>query len=191
MKRLWRHRRLGWLAPALALTLGCAVGDRSAVGTQAAAAAHTKAQQNWRIQLDWTDGPTNGSVERMDIHLVEDESQNPEGFEILGEDAVLVGDLPMDIHVGVDAEYKKLVGKTIGIKRQGGNPAEPKYSWVMLGGEKLPVEEGTFQIEKLTGKWEGSDGDKTYWGTLELKVGTPDGYKMVHGRIAVHCVTWG
>jgi hypothetical protein len=178
------------LTLAAALAAGCDAGGGAGVEATAAA-ARAKAQRDWKLQLDWAGASTDLPLQRMDIYLVEEESQYPEIFEIHGEGAMLVGELPMDTHVGYEADYQKLVGKTVAIRPSGGDPREPKTSWVRLGGTQVPVSGGAFTIEKLTGKWEGSEGDRTYWGTLELRVPGADGERTVRGKFAVNCVTWG
>ena len=50
---------------------------------------------------------------------------------------------------------------------------------------------GSLTFEKLTGKWDGDDGDKTLWGTVELEVEGDDGARTLRGKFAVHAVTWG
>jgi hypothetical protein len=180
-----------WAAIALAAALaaGCSTGGD--VGVEAVAAARAKAQRDWKIQMDWAGGPVEAKLDRMDIYLVEDETQSPEIFEINGEDATLVGEFPIDLHVGYEAEYKRLIGKTVKILPRGGDPRDPKTSWVRLGDMRVPVSGGTFTIEKITGKFDGSEGDMTCWGTIDLRVSGADGEVSVSGKLAVNCVTWG
>jgi hypothetical protein len=73
----------------------------------------------------------------------------------------------------------------------GGDPREPKSSSVMLGGVAMPVGGGTFTVNKITGKWAGSEGDRTLHGTVELRIPTSAGERIVTGAFAVHAVTWG
>ena len=37
-----------------------------------------------------------------------------------------------------------------------------------VDGTRLSVMGGSLTVEKVTGKWDGSEGDKTLWGTVEL-----------------------
>ena len=190
MKRMRISSRLAWLALAAALASGCGAG--SGAGLEASAAeARAKAQRDWKIQVDWAGAKTDLALDRMDIFLVEEEESEPEIFEIHGEGAVLVGQLPMDVHVGYGAEFEKLVGKTIALQSYGGDPGEPKTSWVNLGGTQVPLTGGSVTIQKFTGHWDGSEGDKTYWGTVELRVNGASGEQTVRGKFAVNCVTWG
>jgi hypothetical protein len=184
----------GWrgamaLALAMVVAAGCGAGSP---GVEAeAAAARAKAQGDWRLQLDWPGSQADLPLERMDIYLVEEEGDDPEIFEIHGPGAMLVGEFPMDVHVGYESDYQKLVGKTIPIRPSGGDPREPKTSFVRLGATQVPITGGRLTIERFTGTWEGSEGDKTYWGTLEIQVPGADGERTVRGKFAVHCVTWG
>jgi hypothetical protein len=191
MKRSTSRRTLAGLALAVSLAAGCGGAGNENVGAEAAAVARARAQRDWMMQLDWAGAQTQVPLQSMSIFLVEDETQHPEIFEISGSDAELVGEFPLDVHVGYEAAYDRLIGKAIEIRPSGGNPREPKNSWVRLGGVRMPVVGGSFTVEKLTGKWEGSEGDKTLWGTIELRVPAADGEQAVHGKIAVHCVTWG
>ena len=178
------------LALAALLVAGC--GLQSDADLQAnAAAARAKAEPTWKIRLESDGGVVDAKLERMDIFLTEDEDSEPEIFEIHGPDAVLVGTFPSDLHVGYEAEYGRAVGRTIPIEPTGGDPREPKTSWVRLDGMAVPVTGGTLTIQKVTGKWEGSEGDRTYWGTVELRVPGAGGERTVRGKFAVNCVTWG
>ena len=171
-----------------ALSAGC--GGSAQVEAQAAAARAT-ARPTWKIQLDWAGSTVEASLERMDIFVVEDEESYPEIFQITGDDAVLVGEFPMSVHVGYGEEWKHIFGVPIPISASGGDPREPKTSWVRLNGMQVPVSGGTITFEKITGKWDGSEGDKTLWGTIELRIPGADSERTVTGRIATHAVTWG
>jgi hypothetical protein len=172
-----------------ALASGCDAGSE---GSEAqAAAARARAQREWKIQVEWAGAEREAVLDRMDIYLVEEEDEYPEIFEIHGAGAVLVGEFPLDTHVGYDGAYERLIGKTIEIRPRGGDPREPKTSWVRLDGTEIPVLGGTFTVQKFTGKWEGSEGDQTCWGTLELRVPGDGGEQTLRGKFAVNCVTWG
>ena len=179
------------MAAALALAIAGCGFQSDAQLTATAAAAREKAKPTWKLQLETPTGMTNATLERMDIFLTEDEANESEIFEIHGPDAVLVGVFPSDLHVGYEAEYARAVGRTIPIQPNGGDPGEPKSSWVRIDGSPAPVTGGQITLEKLTGKWEGSEGDRTYWGTVELRIATSTGERTVRGKFAVNCVTWG
>jgi len=169
------------------LSAGCAGSGHTEAQATAARAA---AIPNWKIQLEWAGSTVEASIERMDIYLVDDESY-PEIFEIMGDDAVLVGELPTTVHVGYGEDWQRIFGVPIAIRASGGDPRETKTSWVRLNGVQVPVSGGTIRFEKITGKWNGSEGDKTLWGTIELRVPGADGEKTVTGKIAANAVTWG
>ena len=169
------------------LSAGC--GGSKQIEAQAAA-ARAAARPSWKIQLEWAGTNVEASLERMDIYLVDDESY-PEIFEIMGNDAVLVGEFPVSTHVGYGEDWQKIFGVPIEIRASGGDPREPKTSWIRLNGTQVPVSGGTIRFERITGKWDGSEGDKTLWGTIELRIPGADGDRTVTGKIATHAVTWG
>ena len=171
----------------IALTAGCSGSAKTEADAVAARAA---ASPNWRIQLDWAGATVEAKIERMDVYLVEDDSYS-EIFEIEGSDAVLVGEFPTNVHVGYGEDWGKLFGVPIPITASGGDPREPKTSWVRVNGMQVPVSGGTMVFEKITGKWNGSEGDKTLWGTIELRIPGADGDRSVRGKIAANAVTWG
>lgn len=187
MNRTGRFLMVAALASALA---GCGF-QTDAELTASAAAARAKAVPTWKVQLETATGTADASLERFDIFLTEDEENESEIFEMYGPDVMLVGVFPMDLHVGYSAQYEKALGRTIAIQPTGGDPREPKTSWVRIDGVPQPVAGGQIKIEKLTGKWEGSEGDRTYWGTVELRIATSTGERTVRGKFAVNCVTWG
>jgi hypothetical protein len=168
---------MGIVVLALAIA-GCGLNSDADL-TTSAAAARAKAQPTWKIQLETATG------------TAEDEENESEIFEMYGPDAMLVGVFPSDLHVGYGSEYARAVDRRIAIQPTGGDPREPKTSWVRLDGVAQPVAGGELRIEKVTGKWEGSEGDRTYWGTVELRIPTSTGERTVRGKFAVNCVTWG
>jgi hypothetical protein len=169
------------------LAAGCA-GAPVDDGTQAAA-DRARVQPTWTLALE---GSEPLPLERMDVFLVEDEEDGaPEIFEIHGPDVALVGTFPGDLRVGYDEDFQRLVGRSIALQPSGGDPREPRNAWVRLGGAPFPVVGGTFTIEKVTGRWSGSHGDKTCHGTIELEVQGAGGVQTLRGRFAVHGVTWG
>jgi hypothetical protein len=186
-RRLLRAAATGALAAGLLSS--CGLTDEGRVA--AADAARAKAQRDWKVKFEGEGADADLALERMDVYLVEDDDEYPEIFEIHGADVVLVGEFPMDLHVGYGEAFEKLVGRAIPVRASGGDPREPKSSFVRLGGSNVPVTGGTFTIEKLTGTWNGSEGDKTCWGTLELRVAGPAGERTVRGRFAVNYCAWG
>ena len=182
----WALALMGLAGPAL--SAGCA--GSGTVESQAAA-AQAAARPSWKLQLDWAGSTVEAAIDRMDVYLVDDEKEYPEIFEIAGEDVVLVGEFPMSAHVGYGQDWGNIFGVAIPIRPSGGDPSEPKTSWVRLHGTQVPVSGGTITFQKITGTWDGSEGNKTLWGTIELRIPGADGDRTVTGRTATHAVTWG
>jgi hypothetical protein len=185
--------RLRWALGLLGLA-GAALSAGCGTSTQVdarAAEARAAALPSWKIEFEWAGATVQGSLERMDIFVVENENLYPEVFQIVGDDAVLVGEFPMNVHVGYGEDWKQLFGVPIAISASGGDPREPKTSWVRMNGMQIPISGGTITFDKITGKWDGSEGDKTLWGTIELRIPGADSDRTVTGRIATHAVTWG
>jgi hypothetical protein len=176
------------LTLALALLAGCAGGG----GGDAANAARDReaAKATWMLAIDDAGATHEAPLERMDVYLTEDDAE-PEIFEIRGDGVVLVGRIPPEMAVGYGEEFENLVGKDLPIEASGGDPGDPKSSSVTILGMSAPVAGGTLHVEKFTGTWSGSEGDKTLHGVVELRVPAADGERTVRGRIAVHIVTWG
>jgi hypothetical protein len=147
-------------------------------------------RQAWKITLD-EDGATHEiPVERMDIYLTEDDSET-EIFELHGDGVTLVGEVPLDARVDYAETFENLIGKPIEIRAQGGDPGDPKRSKITLDGIPASVSAGTFTVERLSGKLEGSEGDRTLHGRIELRLHGLDGERTLRGSFGVHAVTWG
>lgn len=166
---------------------GCALDEDH---TAEIASDREKSKVDWKLEVEWAGSSQEMPIERMDIYLVEDE-EYPEVFDIHGEDLALVGEFPLDLHVDYEEKLERLVGRPITIAPSGGDPGDLKQSFVTLGGMRVPVLGGTFTVEKLSGKWEGSEGNKTVSGTIELRIPSADGETTVRGRFSSHAVTWG
>jgi hypothetical protein len=149
-----------------------------------------KSRLDWKLQVEWAGSTQELPIERFDIYLVEDE-QDPEIFEMYGEGLMLVGEFPLDLHVDYGEKFEALIGRPIKLAPSGGDPGDLKQSFVTLGGMRVPVLGGTFTVEKISGKWAGSEGNKTVFGTIELRVPGADGETTVRGRFASNVVTWG
>lgn len=177
-----------WLATIQALVL--ALSACGGTTNEDAVQDRVRARQAWKLVLD--DGGTGHEmpIERMDIFLTEDESEC-EIFQIYGDGVTLVGEFPAGVRVDYEVALERLIGRAIAIQPRGGDPREPKTSKVTLDGIVTPVSAGTFTVERLSGKWEGSEGDRTLHGTIELRVPDYDGERILRGRFAAHAVTWG
>lgn len=165
---------------------GCAGGDDTAT----AAADREKSKANWKLVLEDGGSTTELPLERMDIYLTENDTY-PELFELAGTGVTLVGEFPTSGRVDYEEAFENLIGKPITVMAQGGDPREPKTSTVTINGLNAPVVGGTLTVEKVTGKWGGSEGNKTIHGKVELKIPGASGERTVTGRFAVHAVTWG
>jgi hypothetical protein len=174
---------VGFLA--ISLTSCSGTGGDSAT----AELARSEAKAGWKLAVDDAGMTSEMVLERMDIYLTED--GYPEYFEIHGQGVVLVGEIPTDFKVGYEEAFEKLIGKPIVLKAQGGDPREEKEASVTIGGIAQPVWGGTLTVQKVTGRWSGSEGDKTLHGTVELKVPGASGDRTVTGTFSVNAVTWG
>ena len=162
--------------------LGCTDAEQA----EDAARDREAAQTEWRIVLDVDGEPLEAVLESMDIYLQEDEDE-PEIFLIQGAGVTLAGSIPLVAGVGYDEEFERLIGRRLPIHRVGGDPANPSDSVVELDEGTVPVIDGWIQVEKVTGKWSGADGDRALHGTLELRTSAA----TIQGTFAVHAVTWG
>ena len=135
------------------LSASCGMADTEAT----AAAARAKAQENWKLTIENAE-PL--ALERLDIYLVEDDG-DAEVFKLYGDDVTLVGEFPLSLHVGYEEDFSRLVGKTIALDAEGGDPSDPESAFVTL------------------------------WGTVELQVEGDEGARTLRGKFAVHAVTWG
>ena len=81
------------------------------------------------------------------------------------------------------------INKTLTIKASGQFHHDHVDSKIALPGTpEIAVTGGTMFVEKYTGKWSGSDGNKTLSGKITLQLS--DG-RTLEGTFAVHAVTWG
>ena len=175
---------------AIALTgafLGAALSMACGSPQPTAAEARERAQASWKLEIDGTDALV---LEQMDIYLVEDESE-PEVFKLYGDGVTLVGEFPSGLHVGYEEMLDRLIGRSVSLVIEGGDPREPAEGYVTIGGRQVPVVGGTLTVNKVTGTWDGNDGDKTLWGTAELTLEEDGVQRTIRGTFAVHAVSWG
>jgi len=183
-------RALLVLAAGVVLLSGCAIeGDTTADAAQAQA----KARAHWKLALDFEGSTIEYPLEQMYIFIfdTDDPERWPETFELSGDGITLVGSLPVDAQVGYGEELEHLVGKTVAIGTYGGDPHDQKYSTVRLAGMPVPVTGGSITFQKRTGKWAGTDGDRTVWGTVRIQVQGADGIRTLEGAFAVHVISLG
>lgn len=174
-------------AAAVMVPLALALAGCSGGGSSEEAAS----PGDWALVLKPDGGEVTIALEIMNVFLVEDESY-PEVYEIVGEGATLVGTFPENLHVGYEEAWERLFGTAVLIEPTGGDPRETRFSFVELApGVKSRVTGGTIVFERISGKMEGVEGDKTLHGRVMLKVDTGLGEETVTGTIAVHVVAWG
>lgn len=176
-------------ATALAAALSGAALSGTACGPGQATAveARAKAEASWKLEIE---GAGALALDRMDIYLVEDESE-PEVFKLYGDDVTLVGEFPRGVHVGYEENLERLIGETLELVTEGGDPREPAEGYVTIDGRRVPVVGGTLEVVKVTGTWDGDDGDKTLWGNAELALEENGSRRTIRGTFAVHAVSWG
>ena len=167
--------------------VGQALSGTGCEPVPAPAESRASAEASWKLELEGT-GPL--VLERMDIHLVEDESL-PEVFTLFGDGVMLVGEFPRGVHVGYEENLDRLIGQTVKLQGDEGDPRAPAEGFVTIDGGHVPVVGGTLKVEKVTGTWDGTEGDKTLWGTAELTVDQNGSRRTVRGTFAVHAVSWG
>ena len=130
-------------------------------------------------------------LEMMDIFLVEEYSY-PETFEMRGPGVLLVGEFPLDVHVGYEANLEVLRGRDIALQPSGGGSFEPKASILKLpGGARLAVLGGRFMVDQSTGPREGVKGDGTLSGRISIQVQDASGLMTLEGDFSVPATTWG
>jgi hypothetical protein len=130
-------------------------------------------------------------LEMMDIFLVE-EYAYPETFEMRGPGILLVGQFPLDVHVGYEANLEVLRGRDIALQPSGGGSFEPKASVLKLPGRaRMAVLGGRFVVEQSTGPREGVKGDGTLSGRISIQVQGESGLTTLEGDFSVPATTWG
>lgn len=172
--------------PWLLLLASC--GDGSEAD---AAKARAAAKKEWALTLKVDGADVRVPLEVMNVLLIK-RGDDPEIFEILGPGVALVGEFPAGVKVDYEEKWSNLFGKTVELKTTGGDPREPKNAVLTLPGKpELKVLGGSFVAEKFTGKWDGSEGDKTLRGRIRIRVQIDGGEKTLEGTFAVNAVTWG
>jgi hypothetical protein len=173
----------------LALLLASCGGGGSeadAAKDRAAAAA------SWAIVVKVDGADVSLPLEAMNVLLYKDEDAakaNPTVFDIEGKDISLFGEIPPAGNPGYDEDWKKLIGVTLTIKAMGDFHRDVVTSRLSLPGKPpVLVTGGTMTPEAFSGKWAGSNGDRTLKGKITLTL--QDG-RTLRGTFAAHCITWG
>jgi hypothetical protein len=175
----------------LALGLLCAAG--CGVSEEAAAAKDRESSKaTWALVLRVDGADVRIPLTAMNVLLFKDEEhakQNPSVFQIEGNGVRLVGEIAAADNVDYGEHWERLINKTLTIKASGEFHRDPVDSKIVLPGTpEIAVTGGTMFVEKFTGKWSGSEGNKTLSGKITIQLA--DG-RMLEGTFAVHAVTWG
>lgn len=170
------------------LAAGCGGGseEEDVAKDRAAAAA------NWAVTLKVDGADLRLPLKVMHILLFkhdEDARSHPSAFEIEGEGISLFGEIAPADDVGYGEKWEKLIGKTLKILSAGEFHRDRVESKLTLPGKpEAIISNGSMLVEKVTGKWSGSQGDKTLSGKITLTL--QDG-RTLQGSFAVNAVTLG
>lgn len=175
----------------LALSLLCIAG--CGVSEEAAAAKDRESSKaTWALVLKVDGADVSIPLKVMNVLLFKDEEharQNPSIFEIEGNGVHLIGEIAAADNVDYGEHWERLVNKPLTIKASGEFHRNTVDSRIALpGASEVAVTGGTMFVEKYTGKWSGSDGNKTLSGKITIQL--HDG-RTLEGTFAVHAVTWG
>ena len=168
----------------LVLGLLCAVG--CGLSEEAAAAKDRESSKaTWALVLRVDGADVKIPLKAMNVLLFKDEEyakQNPSVFQLIGE--IAAAD-----NVDYGEHWERLIHKMLTIKASGEFHRDPVDSKIALPGTpEIAVTGGTMFVEKFTGKWSGSEGNKTLSGKITLQLS--DG-RTLEDTFAVHAVTWG
>lgn len=176
-------KRLAVLALLLA---SCNTEEESAAKDREASKA------TWAVVLKVDGADVRLPLEIMNVLLYKDDdyaSKHPSAFQIEGAGVSLFGEIAPGDNVGYGEHWEKLIGKTLKILPSGEFHRDHVDSKITLPGKpEIAVTAGTMVVEKFTGKWSGSQGNKTLSGKIRLTL--HDG-RTLEGTFAVHAVTWG
>ena len=174
----------GWL---LALLLSACHSEE-----ESAAKDRAESKKSWALVLKVDGADVRLPLEMMNVLLFKSDeyaATNPSPVHLEGEGVSLYAEIAPADYVGYGEDWKKLIGQTITVKPSGRYHREDVESRITLPGkEPIAVTGGTLQVEKFTGKWSGSEGNKTLSGRIQLTL--YDG-RTLEGTFAVHAVTWG
>jgi hypothetical protein len=175
------------LALSLLSAAGCGMSDEAA-----AAKDRESSKATWALVLRVYGADVSIPLKVMNVLLFKDEEhakQNPSVFEIEGHGVHLIGEIGAADNVDYGEHWERLVNKTLMIKASGEFHRTTVDSKIALpGASEVAVTGETMFVEKYTGKWAGSDGNKTLSGRISLQL--HDG-RTLEGTFAVHAVTWG
>ena len=174
-----------------ALSLLCAAGC-GASEEVAATKDRESSKATWALVLRVDGTDVSIPLKVMNVLLFKDEEyakQNPSVFEIEGSGVHLIGEIAAADNVDYGEHWERLINKTLTIKASGQFHRDHVDSKIALPGTpEIAVTGGTMFVEKYTGKWSGSEGNKTLSGKITMLL---DDGRTLEGTFAVHAVTWG
>src|SRR5262245_40401589 len=158
----------------------------------AAAKDRESSQASWALVLKVDGADVKIPLKAMNVLLFKDEEyarQNPSVFQIEGSGVNLIGEIAAADNVDYGEHWERLINKMLTIKASGEFHRDAVDSKITLPGKpEVAVTGGTMFVERYSGKWAGSEGNKTLSGKISLQLS--DG-RTVEGTFAVHAVTWG
>ena len=179
--------RLMMIALSLLCPVGCGISEEAA-----AAKDRESSKATWALVLRVDGADVRIPLKVMNVLLFKDEEyakQNPSVFQIEGSGVHLIGEIAAADNVDYGERWERLVNKMLTIKASGEFHRDPVDSTITLpGAPEIAVTGGTMFVEKYTGKWSGSEGNKTISGKITIQLS--DG-RTLEGTFAVHAVTWG
>ena len=179
--------RLLMLVLGLLCAAGCGLSEEAA-----AAKDRESSKATWALVLRVDSADVRIPLKAMNVLLFKDEEyakQNPSVFQIEGSGVQLIGEIAAVDNVDYGEHWERLIHKMLTIKASGEFHRDPVDSKIALPGTpEIAVTGGTMFVEKFTGKWSGSEGNKTLSGKITLQLS--DG-RTLEGTFAVHAVTWG
>ena len=179
--------RLLMIALGLLCAAGCGMSEEAA-----AAKDRESSKATWALVLKVDGADVSIPLKVMNVLLFKDEEyakQHPSVFQIEGSGVQLIGEIDAADNVDYGEHWERLVNKTLTIKASGEFRRDAVDSKIALPGTpEIAVTGGTMFVEKYSGKWAGSDGNKTLLGKISIQLS--DG-RTLEGTFAVHAVTWG
>jgi hypothetical protein len=174
------------LTATLALALAACGGSEADAARDRAAA-----QAGWVLVLKVDGAEVRLPLKAFNVLLFKDDevaAKNPTVFEIEGDGVHLIGEIPPAGNPGYSEKWEKLKGLPLAIKASGEFHRETVDSKITVGGAEVRVTGGTMTVTGISGKWAGSEGDRTLKGTITLTL--QDG-RSLQGTFGVNAITWG
>lgn len=153
-------------------------------------------KEAWKIVLREKKSVFEFRLSVMNIYVTDPvaAAQYPEAFEIFGENVHLLGTFPLEMRIGYESDFNRLLNNPIDIKMQLINAQDYKignrFSTIVLPELGRKHVKGQITFRKLTGQTTGRDGDLTLSGEIILEIGTGSAKKTLAGQIGVHPVAW-